>query len=147
MEHLTFSPFVIDIYSFCGRSVLTEFGEGPRLGTIFDKAKKQPLKRLKIARDIAAGLSHVHYGKDGDIPSFVHLDINPANIVVTNNALKLNDFNIGIMLKRNITSGLQCAFPAHQFPNPQWRSPEEVKEQSDLSEKVDVYSLGNIFFR
>ncbi len=146
MEWLTFSPFTIDIYGFCGRSVMTEYADGPHLGTLVDKAKKTPLKRLKIARDISIGLSHVHYGKTGRTANFVHLDINPANIVVANNSLKLNDFNIGVMLKRNVTSGLQCSFPA-QFPNPQWRSPEEVGESQNLTEKVDVFSLGHIFFR
>ena len=120
--------------------------DGPRLGTMIDKSKKYSLRRLKLARDIAVGLSHVHYGRNGNNASFVHLDVNPANIVVANNKLKLNDFNIGIKLKRNVTSGLQCGFPS-QFPNPQWRSPEEVNESTSLDEKVDVFSLGHIFFR
>ncbi len=146
MERLTFSPHVINIYGHCGRSVMSEFADGPRLGTLADKSKKHPLKRLKIARDIAQGLSHVHFGRGDENASFVHLDVNPANIVVVNNTLKVNDFNIGIMLKRNSTSGLQCGFPA-QFPNPQWRSPEEANESPNLTEKVDVFSMGHIFFR
>ena len=146
MERKTFSPHVINVYGFCGRSVVSEFANGPRLGTWADKAKKHPLRRLKIARDIAMGLSHVHFGRGDVNASFVHLDVNPANIVVVDNSLKLNDFNIGIMLKRNATSGKTCGFPA-QFPNPQWRSPEEVNDSLHLDEKVDVFSLGHIFFR
>jgi len=146
MERLTFSPHVINIYGFCGRSVLSEWANGPRIGTLTDKARKRPLHRLKIARDIATGISHVHFGR-GDInATFVHLDVNPANVVVVGNTLKVNDFNIGIMLKRNITSNANCGFPA-QYPNPQWRSPEEANNAQNLTEKVDVFSMGHIFFR
>lgn len=146
MERLTSSPHVINIYGFCGHSVITEYADGPRIGTLADKSKKIPLKRLEIARDIASGLADVH-GIDGDDqPSFVHLDINPANVVVVGKTLKLNDFNIGIILKKNKKTGKTCGFPA-QYPNPQWRSPEESREQDDLTEKVDIFSLGHIFFR
>jgi|AntRauTorckE5430_2_1112549.scaffolds.fasta_scaffold00511_10 serine/threonine protein kinase len=150
MSMLTFSPFVVDIYSYCGRTVITEFAGGPSLGSIFDKARKHDLKRLQIARDLALGLSHVHYGKEGneDNAIFTHFDINPANVVVTNKrALRINDFNIAQMMKRNVTSGKQCNLPHHHFPNPQWRSPEEVNEFDHLSAKVDVFSLGHIFYR
>ena len=108
------------MYSFCGRTVLTEFAGGPSLGSVFDKAKK--LKRLEIARDLAAGLSHVHYGKESseDNSLFTHFDINPANVVVTNKrGIRINDFNIAQMMKRNQTSGKQCSRPHRHFPNPQ----------------------------
>ena len=148
MSKPTFIPHVIDLYSICGRTALTEFAGGPKLGSVFDKAKK--LKRLEIARDLAAGLSHGHYGKEKkkDNALFTHFDINPANVVVTNKGgLRINDCNIAQMMKRNQTSGKQCRLPHRHFPNPQWRSPEEVNESDHLSIKVDVFSLGHIFYR
>lgn len=150
MEMLTSSPHVINIYGFCGHSVITEYADEPRIGTLADKNKKNPKKLLEIARDIANGLADVHgMGKNGNeaLPNaFVHLDINPANVVSIGGTLKLNDFNIGIMRKFNTTSKKPCGFPA-QYPNPQWRSPEEAWESQNLNEKVDVYSMGHIFFR
>jgi len=146
MERLTSSPHVINVFGFCGHSVLTEFADGKRVGQLADKAKKIPLSRLKIARDIASGLADVH-GIDGDgNATFVHLDINPANVVSIGGTLKLNDFNIGQILLWNTTSNKQCGFSNAQYPNPQWRSPEEAKEEM-LTEKVDVFSMGHIFFR
>lgn len=146
MERLTGSPHVINIYGFCGHSVITEYADGPRVGTLADKSKKKTLKRLEIARDIASGLADVH-GIDGDGNStFVHLDVNPANVVSVGGTLKLNDFNIGIIRRWNTTSNKHCGFPA-QYPNPQWRSPEEANESQQLTEKVDVFSMGHIFFR
>lgn len=146
MERLTSSPHVINIYGFCGQSVITEHADRTPLGSLADKSKKKPLKRLEIARDIASGLADVH-GMDGDgNATFVHLDINPANVIVIGKTLKLNDFNIGILRRWNTTSNTPCGFPA-QYPNPQWRSPEEANESQHLTEKVDVFSMGHIFFR
>mmetsp|Transcript_23263 Transcript_23263/g.51773 ORF Transcript_23263/g.51773 Transcript_23263/m.51773 type:complete len:271 (+) Transcript_23263:177-989(+) len=146
MERLTSSPHVINIFGFCGHSVVTEYADGKRLGELADKSKKIPLKRLEIARDIAHGLADVH-GIDGDgNTTFVHLDVNPANVVSVDKTLKLNDFNIGIIRQWNTTSNEACGFPA-QYPNPQWRSPEEARSEQHLTEKVDIFSLGHIFFR
>lgn len=148
MERLTASPHVINMFGFCGHSVLTEYANGPRLGELADKSKSKPLARLRIARDIADGLADVHGidSKDGNNATFVHLDINPANVVSIGGSLKLNDFNIGIIRRWNTTSQEPCGFPA-QYPNPQWRSPEESRNENNLTEKVDVFSLGHIFFR
>ena len=146
MERLTGSPHVIDIFGFCGHSVMTEYANGKRLGAVADRARGTPLARLQMAADIAQGLADVH-GIDGeDKVSFVHLDINPANVVIVGDRLKLNDFNIGIIRRWNTTSNEACGFPA-QFPNPQWRSPEEARNEKNLTEKVDVFSLGHIFYR
>jgi len=146
MERLTSSPHVINIFGFCGHSVMTEYADGSRLGALADKSRKKKLERLRIARDIADGLADVH-GINGDTnTTFVHLDVNPANVVSVNGTLKLNDFNIGIIRQWNTTSNEACGFPT-QYPNPQWRSPEEARNEQHLTEKVDIFSLGHIFFR
>ena len=146
LERLTASPHVINVFGFCGHSVITEFADGKRLGELADKMAKVPLARLQIARDIANGLADVH-GIDGDgNATFVHLDINPANVVSIGGTLKLNDFNIGVLRRWNTTSNTPCGIPA-KYPNPQWRSPEEARLEQNLTEKVDVFSLGHIFFR
>jgi serine/threonine protein kinase len=146
MERLTASPHVINIFGYCGHSVMTEYADGKRLGELADKATKEPLARLQIAADIASGLADMH-GIDGEgNATFVHLDVNPANVVSVHGMLKLNDFNIGILRRWNTTSNSPCGFPA-QYPNPQWRSPEEARNEQNLTEKVDVFSMGHIFFR
>jgi len=146
MERLTSSPHVINIFGFCGHSVVTEYADGKRLGELADKSRHTPLARLRIARNIAEGLADMH-GIDGDgNATFVHLDVNPANVMSIGGTLKLNDFNIGILRRWNTTSQTPCGFPA-QYPNPQWRSPEEARNEQHLTEKVDVFSLGHILFR
>ena len=147
MERLTSSPHVINIFGSCANSLVTEFADGHRVGTLADSKKKTPLSRLKIARDIATGLADVHSIDGNDQQAtLVHYDINLANIVTVGGTLKLNDFNIGVLLKKNTTSGGTCGYPATQNFS-QWRSPEEANGSKHLTEKVDVYSLGHIFFR
>ena len=148
MERLTKSPHIIDLFGACGTSVLTEFadGENGRVGTLADKEKKRPLKRLRIARDIASGLADVHEIDGPGQATLAHFDVNLANVVSVKKTLKLNDFNIAVPIRRNTTSGEACGFEA-RFPNPQWRSPEEANGSTHLTEKVDVFSLGHILFR
>lgn len=149
MEMLTSSPHVINVYGFCGHSVLTEYADGSSVGKLADKARKDKVKLLKLAVTVAKGLADVH-GIDNDglgkNNTFVHLDINPANVVSIGGTLKYNDFNIGIMRRWNTTSHSTCTFPT-QYPNPQWRSPEEALGSQNLDEKVDVFSMGHILFR
>ena len=98
---------------------------------------------MKITRDIAVGLSHEHFGRSEENASFVHLDVNPAdNIVVVDNTLKLNDFNIGIMLKRNTTSGLPCGFPAQMLAS-YTLNPDERPSSRDIAKFLD-YQFANL---
>lgn len=118
MERLTSSPHIINIFGSCGNAVVTEFADGQKVGYLADSKKKEPLARLKIARDIASGLADVHSIGGGEEATFVHNDVNMANVVSIGGRLKLNDFNIGVVLKRNTTSGKTCGF-SPSFPNPQ----------------------------
>ena len=54
------------------------------------------------------------------------------------------------MMKWNDT-GEACTFASH-YPNPQWRGPEEQVDENGktsklLTEKVDIYALGNVMLR
>eukprot|EP00957_Ditylum_brightwellii_P048282 3664312-Ditylum_brightwellii.AAC.1 len=67
-----------------------------------EMVKEVRLKRHKIARDITSRFTNMHGinvdGVNGDgNTTFIHLDINPANVIAVGKTLKLNDFNIGIL--------------------------------------------------
>jgi serine/threonine protein kinase len=144
MERLTSSSHVLDIYSYCGNSVFMEFADGPRFIDVADEARGAA--KLQLARDIAEGIADVHSIDGDDYATLTHFDINLSNIGIVNGKIKLNDFNIAVLRKWNMTSNEPCGFPS-RYPNPQWRSPEEARGSQLLTEKVDVYSMGNIFFR
>jgi serine/threonine protein kinase len=148
MERLTKSPYVIHMFGFCGMSVLTEYA-GQHVGQVVDKL--DPLKKLELARMIAQGVNDVH-SIAGEI-SLVHNDLNLANILVGKNLSRplLNDFNIAVLMMKRNDTGEACPFTSH-FPNPQWRAPEEQVDEHGLTstlltEKIDIYALGNVMYR
>ena len=72
MERLTFSPFVVNVYGYCGQSAINELAEGIVGGAITDlehlnrrlrgrEEDPQALHlKLQLATSVALGLAHVH---------------------------------------------------------------------------------------
>jgi hypothetical protein len=148
MERLTKSPYVINMFGFCGMSVVTEYA-GQHVAQVVDKLK--PLEKLELAKMIAQGVDHVH--SLDDQVSLVHNDLNFANIVIGKNHSRplINDFNIATLMMKRHDTGEACPFASH-YPNPQWRAPEEQVDENGvtsklLTEKVDIYALGNVMYR
>jgi serine/threonine protein kinase len=147
MEKLTSSRSVIDIYAFCGMSVVTEFA---KLSVRHAAKKMNSVEKLDVAVQVARGLAAVHSIDNSKRASLVHNDITSANVVVTlDNRAVLNDFNTAILQTVHNETGEVCPFYSH-YPNPQWRSPEEQvglqKSMPIVTEKVDLYGLGNVLF-
>ena len=172
MERLSSSPFVVNAYGFCGQSVLTEWAPAGGRDAI-KSSKLSSRQRLVLAYQLAVGLHHIHSidYRHGLNATLAHNDINVANIVsigmppkerrdgaaTTNTTttthskggglvLKYNDFNIATPLRWNASSDRPCGYPV-VFENHLWRSPEEIQNTSYISEKTDVYALGNLLFQ
>ncbi|KAL7527118.1 hypothetical protein ACHAXR_003684, partial [Thalassiosira sp. AJA248-18] len=175
MERLTASPYVMDIFGYCGQSAITELaysGKGInnlyRLSTGLKGIDTPYVKqtKLQIAVMTSLGLSHIHSVAldDGQRQTLsqpatiAHYDINPRNIIMTPSGKpKLNDFNVAEFLTWDSKNGTQqqCGFES-RFHEPWWRAPEEmilyenevdeVHPKNMVSEKVDVYSLGNTLY-
>jgi serine/threonine protein kinase len=159
MERLTHSPYVIRVFGFCGLTVVQEFA-GRQLSSVVDAPKVSYIEKLILAKQIAQGLADIHAipGDDGKIirPTLVHNDINPANLLFTADGRPvLNDFNIAVLLMKHNETGETCRFYS-RFPNPQWKAPEEQVNNDDenternppiVNEKIDIYALGNVFYR
>jgi serine/threonine protein kinase len=157
MERLTHSPFVMDVYGFCGQSALNELADFPHgLNSLekFDRNLRDHhgpdvlLLKLQVAASVAVGLAHVHEIDSNDGATMVHYDLNPRNVAIVKSGMpKLNDFNIGVFLRVHPETNETCGFPS-RLHEPWWRAPEEVEigNNNSLSEKVDVYALGNLLF-
>jgi len=162
MERLTSSPYVVDIYGYCGQSTISELAfEGKGIDNLYRlstalKGVDTPYvlqTKLQIAVMISLGLSHIHSvaaddDKGQDQATIAHYDVNPRNVIITPAGIpKFNDFNIAEFLTWNPETKQQCGF-VPRFHDPWWRAPEEMFpfDNSTVDEKVDVYSLGNIFF-
>ncbi|KAL7532977.1 hypothetical protein ACHAXR_004969 [Thalassiosira sp. AJA248-18] len=192
MERLTFSPYVLDIYGYCGQSAINELANfGIEGMSSLEKVARsfrgmdhiEPVSKIKLqlASMVAAGVSHMHsidypdfpesrdYDSDNKNPSFgktiagkkkitsnatlVHYDLNPRNIaIVKRGKPKLNDFNVAEFLTWDPKRNRTCGFKG-RFREPWWRAPEEMHfhlsnytNPSPLTEKIDIYSLGNILW-
>lgn len=180
MERLTFSPYVLNIYGYCGQSAINElanFGiEGlaslEKIARQFRGINVEPVNKIKLqlASMVAAGVSHLHsidypdhiptehrnqssstLSKKRSNATLVHYDLNPRNIaIVKRGKPKINDFNVAEFLSWDPKTNSTCGFKG-RFREPWWRAPEEMhfhdtsyKNPAPLTEKVDIYSLGNI---
>jgi serine/threonine protein kinase len=193
MERLTFSPYVINVYGYCGQSAINELADYDIEGmTNLEKVSRsfrgmmdiEPVSviRLRLAYMVAAGVSHIHSIDYPDVPpipvtveddgkaesfksavkagtrvksnaTLVHYDLNPRNVAVVKRGIpKLNDFNVAEFMTWDAKPDRPCGFRG-RFREPWWRSPEEMHyhlpnytNPVPLTEKVDIYSLGNILW-
>ena len=147
MDRFAASPFVIDAYAYCGMSVMTEVAGGSGRDLV-KRTDLDPKKRLRIARNLAMGLSQIHGDREGRAASPVHNDLNLENLVlVKTSTIKFNDFNIAVMNRQHRDTEKPCGHPV-LFESPLWRSPEEIRDDGDyVDEKIDIYAFGNILFQ
>lgn len=147
MERLTSSPYVVDIHGFCGNSVLTEYiglslEDVITLNMTTPATRLTPEGRLRLALDSAKGLQALHDVEGGPI---VHADIQAKQFLVDpRGRVKVNDFNrCRFTAHRNDTVGETCPFRIPTAPGKR-RAPEEYGNR-DLNEKLDIFSLANIY--
>lgn len=146
MERLTSSPYVVDVFQHCGQTVYTEFASSSARTHIKDESFGS-LDRLRMGRNLARAFAAIHsidYPKASNA-TLAHNDINIANAVEIDGQIKLNDFNLAILMRWNKTQ--PCGAPV-RFEAPLWKSPEEVRHASYFNPaQADVYGLGNLLFQ
>jgi len=152
-ERLTSSSKVIDIYGYCAESMLLELAQTDfmhYLGINRPRMSLTPKELLEYARDAAFSLSDLHKIKYPDFidGTMVHRDVRPWNFLLTSNAtLKLHDFNSGRFLPQNPSGSYQiCRWQHRPVKCNGNRSPEECCGTCNLTDKTDVYNLGNFFY-
>jgi serine/threonine protein kinase len=171
MEKLTSHPHIVDIYGYCGTTVVSEWGATGLDTLLAPPSQSQwlqpsvrdnvfqgitrttPLGRLKLAREVAKGVEGLHSLKDpttGYYTPILHADIQAKQFIVTQQGVtKINDFNRCRFLpyrKENKFTKQRtfCPISIPSAPGSQ-RSPEEY-QMHPLTEKMDVFSLGNVLF-
>jgi serine/threonine protein kinase len=151
MEQLTSSTWVMGIYGFCGNSGIFEFADGGSLeDSLFaddtTQEKWSPSEKLVVAYQVASGLAAVHDHPKEGVAAIAHTDITPGQYVYVGSAgaYKLNDFNRCRFISWDSEKNEACPFEVGNNPGI-FRSPEEYAYKAE-TEKVDVYSMGNIFY-
>lgn len=146
MERLTSSPYVVDVFGFCGNSGLFEFSDEGNLSDRVDEGDIPKLDKLKLAHRAAAALADAHMLDDEGRATLAHADLAIRQYVSIGGEYKLNDFNKSHFLKVNPKTKEVCGFEVrHKKFNSANRSPEEyaLEHQTD---KADVFSLGNVIY-
>ena len=134
------SPSIINIFDVCeenGKSfIVMEYVEGKTLKNLLEeKGRLTPYQAVKIACEIAAGLSHAHRR------SIIHCDIKPHNILITENMMpKIADFGIARMISSMTMVYTNSVIGSVHYLSPEQASGKPVTAQSD------IYSLGIVLF-
>ena len=150
-SELTSSKRILDIYSFCGNSGAYEYAPGGAVSDVIYEEEPLPLQeRFNIAVQMARAISDVH-NFNHKAPAIVHADIYTNQFVAVDvgngkTRYKLNDFNRCTFLYWNSTSNAgNCPYEYGDYNAWLYRSPEEY-DYAPQTEKIDVYSMGNMFF-
>jgi serine/threonine-protein kinase len=112
------------------------FVEGESLRQRLIREPRPPLaEALRIAREAADALAYAHE------QGVIHCDVKPENILLHKDHVLVADY--GIARAANI------ADPSSHSPvigTPQYMSPEQALDNSDIDGRSDVYSLGCVLY-
>jgi len=147
MSLLTSSKHIPNIYGYCTNSGMFDFSPDGSMDDHIFEQKKQWTKRqeLQFSWQVTAALADVHgIGMRKDSSSISHTDISVDQFLWLDGMYKLNDFNRARFIRWDVRKNKPCTFYIPKSPGRN-RSPEEY-EYDQLTEKIDVYSLGNILY-
>ena len=153
-ERLSSSPYCSRL-AFCQNTAMFEYGVG---GDIAEKlwpydeevgqhiiANLTSWEKLEMAYQVACGIADIHDAEEGGMASVAHTDIKPSQFIHINGKWKVNDFNRCRFLREykedKSVCGLEVGSNLGKF-----RAPEEYAHEIIQSEKIDVYSMGNVFY-
>jgi serine/threonine protein kinase len=168
MERLTYSPHVVDLFAYCGNSIVTEFAPYD-----LESALRQPIhhggnvddvatsslrstsrQQLDLAFQAATAMEALHRNDiiHADVTTQQFLVVPSSNGTTTRPILKLNDFNRCRFVPRRIGTddpsdggmGERCMIEIPSAPG-LYRSPEEYALQP-LTTKLDIFSFGHVLY-
>lgn len=133
----------INTNSFC---TVLEYCEGPDLGYHLKKHKTLPEKEARIIlKQIVNGVKYLNQNN----PKVIHYDLKPQNVLFHKGIIKISDFGLCKILdddatKMELTSqglGTYWYLPPECF-----QTQSTSVESATISTKVDVWSIGVIFY-
>lgn len=150
MERATKSPFVMDIYGFCGFAQVVDYGRDGNLDSV-DFRRATQHQKLIYAAQAAQALADVH-DIDGDgISAISHGDFALKQYIKVGSVYKLNDFNRGRFIRWNKRTQEPCTYMIGKNDGAV-RAPEEYKydPKTDminfLTSKIDVWAFGSLVY-
>jgi len=163
-QKMTASPYVLDIYGYCGMSSIYEKGvanlnhDARYREDIHNRDYEYPIpdaKKVLYASHVAKGLLDLHgadYPDNRYNTTIVHADIKPDNILMVRRpwglVAKLGDFNNSFLRKWNRTSNTPCPLYMNAVPAV-WGGgymPPEQSAGKPIDGSVDVFAFGAILY-
>ena len=162
MERLTASPEILTMFGHCGVTAIVDYADG---GDIADYVEGVAGRRkeagrggwssgdqdellrekLRIGAQVMNSIAVTHGFEADDRVSLSHTDISPYQFIrLRDGRFVLNDFNRARFISRDRETDRQCEFEVGNNPG-KWRSPEEYRYAGE-TEKIDVYSAGNVLY-
>ncbi len=152
-ERLSSSPYVVDIFAFCQNTAMFEYGAGGDIGERlwpYDEEVGQHIianlsswEKLEMAYQVACGIADIHDADEGTA-SIAHTNIKPSQFISVDGKWKVNNFNrcrfFGEYKEDKSGCGLEVGSNLGIF-----RATEEYAHEIE-TEKIDVYSMGNVFY-
>ena len=141
-EQLTASPYIADIYGYCGQSSVVDYSNEKDLDYIYDQDPTKD-ELFQIAHDVAQSIADAHHLNEQGRATIVHMDIKPDQWIKFDGRWMLNDFNLARMLTWDPVTQESC-HTATGYSGSRYQAPEQYTEERPRTEKIDVWSLGNV---
>lgn len=144
------SKYIPNIYGYCYTSSIFDFAPDGDFRAMLKKnivKEWTPEQKLRYAWQMTKGLADMHrVGNKYDSAAMAHTDIKANQYLWLNGRFQLNDMNRLEMIRYNTTSNEACPF-YESVNKGDYRSPEEYTKNAPHTDRIDVYSLGNILWQ
>lgn len=152
MDVLKGSDRIVDVYGFCGNTVLTEYAgitlddflfegwhEVAPYSERYDLRREDGLGKVELALDVMRGLNALHER------GIIHADLQAKQMLLDPVlGVKVNDFNRCRLQPIHDKTGELCKLKIPSAPGA-FRSPEEYELQK-IDTKADIFSAANILY-
>lgn len=114
--------------------IVFEYVDGQDIESLIEKKTLSLEKAVEIAKDTAAGLSHLHQYK------VRHQDIKPSNLLLTDKGVRIIDFNVAVSDSDEMT--ISAGTRRYMPPDCKLKINLTPEEKIDR----DLYALGIVFY-
>jgi serine/threonine protein kinase/HEAT repeat protein len=129
--------------------LIMEFMDGPNLRQLLEARRVDPGEAVAIVLVICDALRYAHES------GIVHRDIKPENILIDRQGrVKVADFGLAKLVgweEKDADESSEAAFgvteAGHLMGTPQYMAPEQILEPFGVDHRVDIYSLGVVFYQ
>lgn len=137
-------PNIVSVFDF-GQAggfyfLLMEFVDGVNLRQAMGIGKFSPTEALTIVPKICEALQYAHE------KGVLHRDIKPENILLDGSGrVKIADFGIAKLVGED-KPAVTLTGTGTALGTPHYMAPEQLEKPGDIDHRVDIYSLGVVFY-